>query len=106
MKWALRRILPLLLATASLALPSIAPDYDNDGRYQAAFRTDGSSEESFLEWERPPNPNSTHHLIFNSVSGSMQLWPNTFRRNGKLNLPSLGGGWPPLLHQSTQSDAR
>src|SRR5712691_8832183 len=88
MKWPLRCILPLLLATPSLALPSSAPDYNNNRPSQAAFRTDGTLEELFLEWERPPNPNSTHHLIFNSVSGLMQLWPNTFRRNGKLDPPA------------------
>jgi len=88
MKWASRRILPLLLAAAaSLALPSSAPNHNKNGPYQAAFRIDGTSEDFFLEWERPPNPNSTHHLIFNSVSGLRQLWPNTFRRNGKLDPP-------------------
>ena len=84
MKWALRRILPLLLATVSLTLPSGAPNHENNEPYQAAFRIDGTPDENFLEWERPPNPNDTHHLIFNSVSGLLQRWPNTFRRNGEL----------------------
>ncbi|KAH9003830.1 hypothetical protein EDB86DRAFT_2281809 [Lactarius hatsudake] len=40
------------------------------------------------EWDSPPNPNSTHHLIFNSVSSLLQRWPNTFRRNGALHFHS------------------
>jgi hypothetical protein len=84
MKWELRRILPLLLATASLALPSNAPLYDSNGLHQAALRIDDVSDKTFLEWQQPPHPNSTHHLIFSSVSGLLQRWPNTYRRNGAL----------------------
>jgi hypothetical protein len=35
-----------------------------------------------LEWNLPPKPNSTHHLIFNSVSGLLQRWSNTLHKNG------------------------
>jgi hypothetical protein len=82
MKWELSPILPLLLATAALSLPSSRLYRDGDGHYQAAFQAQGLPEESFLEWELPPNPNSTHHLIFNGLSGFLQRWPNTLRRNG------------------------
>ena len=80
MKWELSLVLPLLLATGALSLPSLYRD--GDGHYQAAFQAQGLPDEPFLEWELPPNPNSTHHLIFNGLSGFMQRWPNTFRRNG------------------------
>jgi hypothetical protein len=82
MKWELCCVLPFLLATASLALPSNAPYYDSSEPHQAAFRVDGVSEQSSLEWQQPPNPNSTHHLIFSSVSGLLQRWPNAYRING------------------------
>ncbi len=97
MKGLLRRILPLLLATASLALPFDAPYHDSNGPHQAAFQIDQVSDGSFLEWENPPDPNSTHHLIFNSVSGLLQRWPNTFRRNGALD--------PSRFYPSCQPDA-
>jgi hypothetical protein len=97
MKGLLRRILPLLLATASLALPSNAPYHDSIGPHQAAFQVDQVSEKSFLEWENPPDPNSTHHLVFNGVSGLLQRWPNTFRRNGALD--------PSRFYPSCQPDA-
>jgi hypothetical protein len=82
MKWELHCILPFLLATASLALPSNPPYYDSSGPHQAAFRVDEVSEQSSLQWQQPPDPNSTYHLIFSSVSGLLQRWPNTYRRNG------------------------
>src|SRR6267142_28455 len=85
MRWELRRALPLLLVTLSLALlPSNlnAPHGERNGPGQATFRVNDALEESFLGWEQPPNPNSTHHLIFNSVIGLLQRWSNTHRRNG------------------------
>jgi hypothetical protein len=91
MKWVVRPVLPLVLATASLAFPF---SY-NAAQRQAAFRVNhvSGSEEFFLDgWEQPPNSNSTHHLIFNSVIGLLQRWPNTYRRNGAFNLHR---GWPP-----------
>jgi hypothetical protein len=79
MKWE-RRVLPILLATTSL--PSTAPYDGSYGPHQAAFLVNDVLENPFLAWERPPNPNATHHLIFSSVSGLLQRWPNTYRRNG------------------------
>ncbi|KAH9986212.1 hypothetical protein BJV74DRAFT_775079 [Russula compacta] len=81
MKWVLCRVFPLLLAIAAFALP-------HDSNDQAAFRVQEASEDLFIQWELPPNPNSTHHLIFNSVSGLLQRWPNTFRRNGHSIVPA------------------
>ncbi len=82
MKWELLCVLPFLLATTTFSLPSGWPYRDGDGPHQAAFQVQGVSDESFLTWELPPNRNSTHHLIFNGVSGFLQRWPNTLRRNG------------------------
>ena len=82
MKLGLLSILPLLLATPAFSLPSSWLYSDGNGLYQATFQAQGLSEGSFLEWELPPNPNSTYHLIFNGISGFLQRWPNTLRRNG------------------------
>jgi hypothetical protein len=85
MKCNLYCVFPLLLVTSTLSLPSSWPYRKGDGLKQAAFQVQGLSKDSFREWELPPNPNSTHHLLFNSVSGFLQRWPNTFRRNGALD---------------------
>ena len=74
----------LLLASTAFALPSYTA---GERLLQAIFQAQGLSDQSFLEWKLSPNPNSTHHLIFNSVSGLLQRWPNTLRRNGVLDLP-------------------
>lgn len=85
MKCNLQRAFPFLLITGVFSLPSNRSYRNGDGLQQAAFHAQGLSEEPLLEWELPPNPNSTHHLIFNSVSGFLQRWPNTLRRNGALD---------------------
>ena len=81
MMWQLRCVLnlPFLLATTAFVLPS-----GSNGPLQAALRVHPESPTpgSDREWNLPPNPNSTHHLIFNSVAGFLQRWPNTLRRNG------------------------
>lgn len=87
MRQVLSCVFPLLLAIAAFALPFSGPYHDSND--QAAFRVQEASEDSFIQWELPPIPNSTHHLIFNSVSGLLQRWPNTFRRNGGLVEPFL-----------------
>ncbi|KAI0246598.1 hypothetical protein BJV78DRAFT_125115 [Lactifluus subvellereus] len=86
MKWQLHHIfLCLLLATTTFALPSYTA---GDRLLQVTFQAQGLLDQSFLEWELPPNPNFTHHLIFNSVSGLLQRWPNTLRRNGHNMVPA------------------
>ena len=37
------------------------------------------------EWNlnKPPNPNNTDHLVFETVHSLLQHWPNTRMRNGK-----------------------
>src|SRR6266404_6460461 len=56
--------------------------------FQATFRAQTGSlvpvlvDGSHREWNLPPKPNSTDHLIFNSVSGLLQGWHNILRRNG------------------------
>ena len=72
--------LPYLLAATAIAFPSRT----NNDPPQAAFgvQSESPTPESNQEWGSPPNPNSTHHLIFNSVSGLLQRWPNALHRNG------------------------
>jgi len=74
----------LLRGTVTYSAP-LSPHHE-----VAAFRVYQVSEESFQEWEKPPNINITHHLIFNSVGGLLHRWPNTLRRNGVLDPSSLG----------------
>ena len=85
MMWKLLCVLPYLLATKAFVLLSV-PSRSSDGLPQAAFRVQLESltpwSDRDPEWNLPPNPNSTHHLIFNSVSGLLQRWPNALRRNG------------------------
>ncbi|KAI0298991.1 hypothetical protein B0F90DRAFT_1631770 [Multifurca ochricompacta] len=87
MKWQSCYLFSCLLVTAGFALPS-RPSRPGGEPLQATFRAESFSEDSYLGWELPPNPNSTHHLIFNSVSGLLQRWPNTLRRNGHSILPA------------------
>ena len=76
--WKLRYALsfPYLLAQV---LAATAPP--GNGPFQAAFQvwSDLGLDQG---WNLPPNPNSTHNLIFNSVSDFLHRWPNTLRRNG------------------------
>ncbi|KAH9028923.1 hypothetical protein EDB84DRAFT_1439467 [Lactarius hengduanensis] len=58
-------VLSFLLAATAFVLPS-APSRSDDGPLQATFRVQSGSNGSDREWNSPPNPNSTHHLIFNS----------------------------------------
>ncbi|KAH9028931.1 hypothetical protein EDB84DRAFT_256023 [Lactarius hengduanensis] len=89
MMWQLLCVLPYLLATTAFVLPSILSRSSN-GPFQAAFcgQTESPTPGSDREWNLSPNPNSTHHLIFNSVSGLLQQWPNTLRRNGHSLIPA------------------
>ncbi|KAH8977501.1 hypothetical protein EDB92DRAFT_2075767 [Lactarius akahatsu] len=82
-------VLSFLLAATALVLPSVpSPSHSGDGSLQATFRVQSGSNGPDREWNSPPNPNSTHHLIFNSVSSLLQRWPNTFRRNGHSLVPA------------------
>ena len=82
--WQLRCVpsLLFLLAATAFVLPS-----GSDGPLRAALRVQPENSTPGLdrEWNLPPNPNSTHNLIFNSVSGLLHRWPNTLRRNGALD---------------------
>ncbi|KAF8256726.1 hypothetical protein EI94DRAFT_1763311 [Lactarius quietus] len=87
--WQLRCALNALylLATTSLVLPLAAVP---SGPLQAVFRAQSGipPDRPDRAWNLPPNPNSTHHLIFNSVSGLLHRWPNTLRRNGHSLVPA------------------
>ncbi|KAH9028929.1 hypothetical protein EDB84DRAFT_1439471 [Lactarius hengduanensis] len=87
--WQLLYVLPYLLATTGFVLPSVL-SLSSNGPFQAAFpgQAESLTHGSDREWNSPPNPNSTHHLIFNSVSGLLQQWPNTLRRNGHTLIPA------------------
>ncbi|KAN0142167.1 hypothetical protein V8E53_000629 [Lactarius tabidus] len=78
--------LPYLLAT-SFVLAAGSSSYD--GPLQAAFygQPESPTPGPGLEWNLPPKPNSTHHLIFNSVSGLLQRWSNTLHKNGHSLVP-------------------
>lgn len=76
--------LPHLLASTAFVLPS-EPFHLGAGQFQAAYLhvqpkipIPGADQ----DWTLPPIPNSTLHLIFNSVGGLLHRWPNTLRRNG------------------------
>ncbi|KAH9028927.1 hypothetical protein EDB84DRAFT_255857 [Lactarius hengduanensis] len=89
MMWQLLCVLPYLLATTGFVLPSVL-SLSSNSPFQAAFpgQAESLTHGSDREWNSPPNPNSTHHLIFNSVSGLLQRWPNTLRRNGHSLIPA------------------
>ncbi|KAH9010308.1 hypothetical protein EDB85DRAFT_2100935 [Lactarius pseudohatsudake] len=93
-------VLSFLLAATAFVLPS-APSRSDDGPLQATFRVQSGSNGSDREWNSPPNPNSTHHLIFNSVSSLLQRWPNTFRRNGHSLVPATVPKGTILYHGRT-----
>ncbi|KAF8262597.1 hypothetical protein EI94DRAFT_671627 [Lactarius quietus] len=87
-------------ATA-LVLPTAAVP---SGPLQAAFRAQSgiSADGPDRAWNLPPHPNSTHHLIFNSVRGLLQRWPNTFRRNGHSLVPATVPKGTILYHGRTE----
>ena len=76
----------LVLAATAFALSS-GPSRSSHGPVQAAtFRVQPEIPVPGPdpEWALPPNSNSTHHLIFNSVAGLLHRWPNALRRNGAI----------------------
>ena len=90
MQWQLLYVLPYLLA-ATAFVPPFIPFRSGNDPLQDTFRVlpgDSSADGSDLRWTFPPSPNSTHHLIFNSVSGLRQRWHNILHRNGALQLIS------------------
>ncbi|KAH9177287.1 hypothetical protein EDB89DRAFT_1533165 [Lactarius sanguifluus] len=93
-------VLSFLPAATALVLPS-APSLPDDGPLQATFRVLSGSNAPDREWNSPPNPNSTHHLIFNSVGSLLQRWPNTFRRNGHSLVPATVPKGTILYHGRT-----
>ena len=98
MKWQLGHIFScLLLTSTAFALPSYSA---GERLLQATFQAQGLSDQSALEWKLPPNPNSTHHLLFNSVSGLLQRWSNTLHRNGTWYLPRSHDSHMPTLPPS------
>ncbi|KAH9028925.1 hypothetical protein EDB84DRAFT_1669837 [Lactarius hengduanensis] len=81
-------LLDLLAATAFVL--RFVPSRSSDSLLQDTFRAppESSTSASHRGWNLPPHPNSTYHLIFNSVSGLLQRWPNTLRRNGHSIIPT------------------
>ncbi|KAI0270728.1 hypothetical protein BC834DRAFT_529900 [Gloeopeniophorella convolvens] len=98
----------LLMTTAAGARPpSVSPPGDNgetkwqssQAVYQAPSVLGGSG--SYLDWESPPHPNSTDNFLFSSVSGLLQRWPNTLRRNGHSIVPATIPAGTILYHGRT-----
>ncbi|KAI9435518.1 hypothetical protein H4582DRAFT_654832 [Lactarius indigo] len=91
MMWQPRCVLPYLLVATSFVLPCIS-SRSSDGPLQVTFcgqtKNPTPGVGSDQEWSLPPNPNSTHHLIFNSVGSLLQRWPNALRRNGHSLVPA------------------
>jgi len=87
-------VLSYLLAATAFVLPSV-PSRSSNGSLQDTFqvqsRIPADVSDRARGWDWPPNPNSTHHLIFNSVSGLLRRWPNTLRRNGALDFHQSHG---------------
>ncbi|KAF8262527.1 hypothetical protein EI94DRAFT_1688035 [Lactarius quietus] len=90
MRWQLLYVLPYLLGATAFVVPSVISRSSYDP-LQNTFQVPPQSSAcgSELEWTLPPSPNSTHHLIFNSVSGLLQRWPNILRRNGHSLIPAI-----------------
>ncbi|KAH9029279.1 hypothetical protein EDB85DRAFT_1967467 [Lactarius pseudohatsudake] len=83
MRWLYCDVLLDLLAATAFVLRFV-PSRASDSLLQDTFRAPPeSSTSTHRGWNLPPNPNSTYHLIFNSVSGLLQRWPNT-------SFPTLG----------------
>ncbi|KAH9029285.1 hypothetical protein EDB85DRAFT_2147428 [Lactarius pseudohatsudake] len=95
-------VLSFLLAVAAFVLPSV-PSRSSDGPLQATFqvKSGNPTNGSDREWNLPPDLNSTHHLIFNSVSSLLQRWPNTLRRNGHSLVPATVPKGTILYHGRT-----
>ncbi|KAF8273284.1 hypothetical protein EI94DRAFT_1716301 [Lactarius quietus] len=89
MRWKLPHVFPYLLGTTVFVLPSVI-SRSSDDPLQSTFQVppESSACGSDLGWTFPPSPNSTHHLIFNSVSGLLQRWPNILHRNGHSLIPA------------------
>ncbi|KAH9056824.1 hypothetical protein EDB87DRAFT_1812587 [Lactarius vividus] len=89
MWWLYYDVLLDLLAATVFVLPFV-PSRSSDGLLQNTLRAppESSAPRSHQGWNLPPNPNSTHHLIFNSVTGLLQRWPNTLHRNGHSLVPT------------------
>ncbi|KAH9177289.1 hypothetical protein EDB89DRAFT_1533111 [Lactarius sanguifluus] len=93
-------VLSFLLTATAFVLPP-TPSRSDDGPLQATFRVLSGSNGPDREWNSPPNPNSTHHLIFNSVGSLLQRWPNTLRRNGHSLVPATVPKGTILYHGRT-----
>ncbi|KAI9435513.1 hypothetical protein H4582DRAFT_2130499 [Lactarius indigo] len=96
--------LSLLLAATAFVLPSV-PSRSSGSPLRATFQVQSGSpaDVSGREWNSPPDPNSTYHLIFNSVSGLLHRWPNTLRRNGHSIVPATISRGTILYHGRTDN---
>ncbi|KAI0060141.1 hypothetical protein BV25DRAFT_985684 [Artomyces pyxidatus] len=76
-------LLPWAIGAASMALPGSSS--------QVTFTAP-------MSWDSPPNPDATHHLVFNTVSSLLQRWPNTIYRNGHTVTPATISAGTILYH--------
>ncbi|KAI0270729.1 hypothetical protein BC834DRAFT_529914 [Gloeopeniophorella convolvens] len=61
------------------------------------------ADDSFLDWERPPDPDATDHHIFNAANSLLQRWPNILRRNGHSIVPATMPAGTTLYHGRTNA---
>ena len=82
----------LFSLVASVLVPALAVQvpFGSSHRWQDKNRLGAIfGDEDLAEWklDKPPNPNDTDHLVFETVHSLLQHWPNTRMRNGKLSDP-------------------
>ncbi|KAF8556590.1 hypothetical protein OG21DRAFT_1495412 [Imleria badia] len=77
----------LLTAFLFHAFAAQVPFHSSHAEWQPATLSD----EDLGDWSlnAVPNPNSTDHLVFETVHSLLQLWPNTRMRNGHAIVPGI-----------------
>ncbi|KAI0270727.1 hypothetical protein BC834DRAFT_862929 [Gloeopeniophorella convolvens] len=91
-------VLSCLVIAATVARPPASPP---GGLSQAVYQVSNGLGDSYLDWESPPHLDSTHNLLFYSVSGLLQRWSNTLRRNGHSVVPATIPAGTILYHGRT-----
>jgi hypothetical protein len=74
----------LLIGTLFLAAASVSTSLTEKARgIQTILYVDSKGS----TWDKAPHPDSTGHVIFNTVADALQLWPNSLHRNGTWPIP-------------------
>ena len=74
-------LVAVVLVPALAAQVPLGSGHGQVEQYPAIF-----GDEDIAEWnlEKIPNPDTTDHLVFETVHSLLQHWPNTRMRNGEL----------------------